>query len=295
MTYVPVVCMRKCYSKTTDENGNTPYFIVVLNQGRDARPKSSDKKKEEKKSHCKLCKNIIEKRMLISEIDDYWLTPNGFPYHNYASLLINKSKNRKQTDNLRVEEIATWIKTSILLDQYVFCNSQNAGASTIEHQHVQVVDPNEMKMDNEIVLYPILNKELVKREPVNGRADVFKLKNYPVDTLIFIGRDSPYKAAYATNLLKGMNAGYNVLVNKDEILIVGRNRNPQREVSICMRRKVGGYEITGVALLGDIEERFGRLQIKIYGAKVFSNMSYEIIKKNIINATLPLDSITKHF
>jgi len=297
MAYVPVVCMRKAYSEIAEQNSKEPYFIFILNQGRDERPKSAKKhsKKAKKKSHCKLCKNILKKGMIISEIDDYYLTPNGYPYHNCASLLIHKSKKRDQKSEIRPEEIATWIKTSILLNQYLFYNSLHAGASIIEHQHIQMVDPMEMKMDHKIISYPIFEDSIVKRQRVNEKSDVFRLTNYPVDALVFTGRDSPHKAVYATRILRGMNAAYNILVNKDEVLVVGRNKNPDRETSICMRRKVGGYEITGVALLGDIEERFGKTQIKIHGAKLFSNMSYDIVRKNIAGATIPLDSVAKHF
>jgi hypothetical protein len=302
MSYVPVVAMRKCYSKLKNEKGEYPYFIFILNQARDRRPSSGAKSKEAKKpkikqkpkkaGHCKLCDNIIDKGMIISEIDDYYLTPNGFPYHNYASLLINKNK-RPQHGDIRPEEIATWIKTSVLLDQYLFFNSPHAGASIIDHQHIQVVDPQEMKMDGEVITYPLLNDNFVEKVPVSKSPDVFRVKNYLVDALMFTGGDAPYKSAYAIKLLKDENAAFNILVNKNDVYVVGRNK--ERETSICMGRKVGGYEESGIAMLGDIEERSGEKNITIEGAKIFSNMSFDIVKKNIVGASIPLDSIVNKF
>ena len=94
-------------------------------------------------------------------------------------------------------------------------------------------------------------------------------------------------------MLADLNAAYNVLVHNDEICVIGRNK--AKETSICMCRKVGGYEISGVALLGDIEERSGERNIHIKGAKIFNNMDYDTVRKNIVNACIPMDSIAKHF
>ena len=291
IAYIPLVCMRKCYPAYEEFSGKVrdiPYFILILNQAREKRPKSKDEKQEEDKSHCKLCKNILEKKMILSEIDDYFVTPNGYPYHMNASLLIYKGTDRKQGD-IRTEDIATWMKASILLDQYIFYNTMEAGASISEHQHVQMVDPQIIKIDNEIIPYPILNLAFVGREPVGEREDVFRLKNYPVDALIFTGSDAPDKVAFAAHTLQREGRAFNILVNRDEVFVIGRNK--ERETSICIRRKVGGYEISGVALLGDIEEVFGR----IYGVDIFNNMKHNVFAKNIRGASIPLDWLEKKY
>ena len=301
MAYVPIVAMRKCYPEHGEFSGKVrdiPYFIFVLNQARESRPKSLDKKikngggKGRLKSHCKLCENIIDQGMIIGEIDNYWLTPNGYPYHMYASLLINKSLNRKQGD-ISAGDIATWMRTSVLLDQYVFYNTVKAGASIGEHQHAQVVDHGEIKVNNEVVPYPILNNTFVDREQINGTEDVFRLKNYPVDALIFTGRDAPHKAEYAAHLLVSEGQAFNILVNKNEVFVIGRNK--EKEKSVCIRRNVGGYELSGVGLLGDIEEKSGDLMIKVEGAKIFSNMTYEIFGKNLRASSTGLDGIARKF
>ncbi len=296
MSYIPVVAMKKCqpgHQKFKGKVRDIPYFVLVLNQARETRPKSEDKAKDEEKGHCKLCKNILERGMIISEIDNYLLTPNGYPYHDYASLLIYNGTNKPQTGVINEEDIATWMKTSILLDQYVFFNAVGAGASIKEHRHAQVVDPKELKIENELIPYPIMNESFVSRESVNGREDVFRLTNYPVDALIFTGRNAPHKAAYAADLVYNEGNAYNILVNKNEVFVIGRNR--EREKSICIRRKVGGYEISGVALLGDIEEKSGGLKIKMDGARIFTNMTYSILAKNLIAAAINLGGIANHF
>ena len=166
-----------------------------------------------------------------------------------------------------------------------------AGASIAEHQHAQVVDPLEIKVDNEIVPYPILNQSFVSRERVNNKEDVFRLKNYAVDALIFSGSDAPYKAQYAAHILESEGHPYNILVNKNEVFVIGRN--PKREISVCIVRKIWGYELSGIALLGDIEETPSHLYVKVKGAKIFSNMTHEILAKNLRAATVPLDGLAR--
>lgn len=295
MSYNPVVSMRKCLPQNQEFNGKVrdiPYFIFILNQARESRPHSQDKKDTTETYHCKLCENLIEKGMIISEIDDYWLTPNGYPYHEYASLLIHKDKNRKQ-EKIKTEDIETWMKASILLNQNIFYNSLKAGASIKEHHHAQVVDPEVLKIDNEIVPSPIFNPAFVGRQSINGREDVFRIKNYPIDALIFLGRDAPHKASYVVHCLQKLGQAFNILVHNNEVYVVGRN--PEGETSICIKRKVGGYEISGIGLLGDIEETLGDLKLKKEGAKIFTNMTYEVFRKNIVNSSTELDSLAKKF
>ncbi len=296
MSYTPIVSMRKClpaYQEFSGKVRDVPYYLLVLNQARESRPKSESKPAEIKETfHCKLCENVLSREMIISEIGDYFLAPNGYPYHMFASLLIHKGENKKQGD-LGVGDIETFMKTSVLLNQYVFYNSIGAGASIAEHQHAQVVDPAEIRTDNEIVPYPILNNSFVGREPVNGKRDVFRLRNYAFDSLIFTGRDAPYKANYAVHLIKSDNNAFNILINKNEVFVIGRN--PSREKSVCIMRKVGGYELSGVALLGDIEEKSGEMNLNVKGAKIFSNMTYEILSANLRSATVNLDGVACHF
>ena len=300
MAYVPIVSVRKCHPQHIEFSGKVrdiPYFVFILNQGRDSRPKSSTAPSltpviDTDKPHCKLCQNVMGKDMIISELGDFWLTPNGFPYNMYASLLVSKRLDRPQ-GSLSPEDIATWMKASTLLNQYAFYNTLGAGASIKEHQHVQLVDPTEIKIDNECVPLPILNNAFVSREEVNGKSDVFRLKNYPVDALIFVGRDAPYKAAYASHLIQSENHAYNILVNKNEVFVIGRN--PAREVSICVKRAFGGFEMSGVGLLGTIEEVVGGNKIMIDGAKIFTNMAYDIFAKNMRGAAIDLSAVAKRF
>jgi len=295
MAYVPVVAMRKCFPNIefTGKVRDVPYFVFILNQGRENRPKSGVKtlaEQPKEKHHCRICQNILKKGMILDDIDDYYLTPNGYPYHMNASLLVKKGETTRQGD-IDVGDITTWMKTSILLDQIVFFNTIGAGASIKEHQHAQVVDPTEIRINDEVVSYPMLNPSFTTKEPIPGKEDVFRLKNYVLDALIFTGRDAPHKANYAAHLLVSEGHAFNILVNKDEVYVIGRN--PEREHSICIQRNVGNYEEAGIGLLGDIEERVGNTKVKIKGANIFTNMTYEMFGKNIRAASVDLESIAR--
>ena len=282
MAYVPIVARRKVFSEI--EGKNDSYFIYILNQGRDQRPKSNV---DDVDKHCKLCINILDKGMILSEIDDYYLVPNGYPYHNRTSLLINKNLDRAQYLEIRPEEISTWIKTSILLDQVCFFNSLGAGASIPGHQHVQIVDSTAIKMNEAIPTYPLFNRNGVKHEQVGNSSDVFRVRNYVVDALLFTGYDASNKAVNLTKKLSSDGRAFNIIVNKSDVYVIGRNKDC--EVSLCMKRKVGGYEMMGVVLLGDIEEKSGEENITVHGSEVFSNTSFETVKLNISNAATSLE------
>ena len=48
-------------------------------------------------------------------------------------------------------------------------------------------------------------------------------------------------------------------------------------------------------LLGDIEEIPEEKNTTAHNSRIFSNMSYELHRKNIVGSTIPLDSLAKYF
>lgn len=299
MAYVPETSMRKSESPIKRKTGNNPYWILALNKARDQRPKTEDKGK---KGHCRLCDNILEVYMTITKIGNYHITPNGFPYFDYAFLGIDGSTPfRAQTDLPRPEEIDTWGKICAVFNLAAFFNPQGAGASVYEHQHVQLFDPKVFKLDGKITPLPLFNKEFIEEIPIRGdSSDVFYIRGYPIPTLMFLGYNAPDKVANAAHIARELNFAFNieVLIAEDQEKFYFQLRNPTNETSICMRRKCGGLEMMGVALLGDIEERSGEKNITTDGTKVFTKMSYNTMRKNLINASYPkefLDYIAKYF
>lgn len=299
MTYNPEAAMRQCLAFVKEDNGEKPYWILVNNKARDMRPKSSDKKNV---GHCKLCDNILEKDMTIAKIDNYHITNNGFPYFDYAFIGIDGSAPfRTQTELPRPEEIDTWGKISGIYDLIAFFNSKGAGASIMEHQHVQLIDKRVFKIDGREIPLPIFNRNFVHEIPVRGdSSDVFYIKGYPIPSLMFLGYNAPDKVAAAAHSARELNFAFNIEVytGEDQEKFYFQLRNPANEVSICMKRKCGGLEMMGVALLGDIEEKSGEERITTDGTKVFAKMSYNTMRKNLINATYPfefLEYIAKRF
>ncbi|MDO8459872.1 MAG: hypothetical protein Q7S74_02060 [Nanoarchaeota archaeon] len=281
MAYVPRVCVRKVQPRhapqsvrDTSDLNNWPYFILLLNTARDSRPQNPQKDSSEKKEDM-LQKNILDKDMIISELEDFYLTPNGFPYHYYASLLI--SKNSRPQGNITPDDITTWIKFSFLTDQYVFFNAVHAGASQNQRFHAQVVDPTALRYEIKSLEYPILraSQHEIKR-------DVYSLEDYPVGALIFAGKDAPYNTARLVMQLEGHNIPYNVIVHGEKVYVVGRNA--KRERSDCIGKNLGGYEISGVVLVGNVEEdilKKAGLQKVIHGIEVFDELTYEVVRSNI--------------
>jgi len=302
MAYVPETSMRKSESPIKRKIGR-PYWILALNKARDQRPKTEDKEKEnDAPCHCKLCKNILEKNMTITKIGNYSITPNGFPYFDYALLGIDGSTPfRAQTDIPRPEEIDTWGKICAIFNLAAFFNPPHAGASIYEHQHVQLFDPKVFKLDGKITPLPLFNKEFTEEIPVRkDSSDVFYVRGYPIPTLMFLGYNAPDKVYNAAHLARELNFAFNieVLIADDQEKFYFQLRNPANETSICMKRKCGGLEMMGVALLGDIEEKSGEKNITTDGTKVSTKMSYNTMRKNLINASYPrefLDYIAKRF
>ncbi|HJX50180.1 hypothetical protein A3K73_03565 [Candidatus Pacearchaeota archaeon RBG_13_36_9] len=304
MAYVPETSMRKSESRIKRKKGNKPYWILALNKARDQRPKTEDTKSETdvKIHHCKLCKNILETMMAITKIGNYHITPNGFPYFDYAFLGIDGSTPfRAQTDLPRPEEIETWGKICAVFNLAAFFNPPGAGASIYEHQHVQLFEPRVFKLDGKLTPLPLFNEEFTEEIPVRGdSSDVFYVRGYPIPTLMFLGYNAPDKVANAAHLARELNFAFNieVLIADDQEKFYFQLRNPANETSICMKRKCGGLEMMGVALLGDIEERSGERNITTDGTKVSTKMSYNTMRKNLINASYPkefLDYIAKRF
>ena len=300
MAYVPETTMRRSEPKIKNKSGNLPYWILAMNKARDMRPKTEDK--DIIVDHCNLCEHILKADMTITKIENYHITPNGFPYFDYAFLGIDGSTPfRAQTDLPRPEEIDTWGKICATFNLAAFFNPPGAGASIYEHQHIQLFDPRVFKLDGRVTPLPLFNPEITEEIPVRGdSSDVFYIKGYPIPTLMFLGYDAPDKVASAAHKAKSLNFAFNieVLISEDQEKFYFQIRNPMNETSICMRRKCGGLEMMGVALLGDIEEKSGEKNITTDGSKVFTKMSYNTMRKNLINASYPkgyLDPIAKCF
>ncbi len=291
VTYNPIITVRKCYpsnarSASIDE---LPYFIIILNAARDLRPK--EEKKVESKGKDPLQENLIDRGMIIAEFDDFYLTPNGYPYHPYASLLIAKDEKREQKYPAP-HEIESWMRFSILMKQYVFFNAPYAGASVYNRLHAQVVDPEGIRYENKVAPYPILQKHIMKRISVKDGIDI--LRGYGIEVLSLKGRDAPYRASHAVKKLRDDGHWYNIMVNGKEVLIVARNA--EKETSKCIGKKCGAYEMSGVVLVGNVEEKLLEqidLDRVVYGAEIFSQLNYEQIASNISNATIGLGGLER--
>ncbi|HLC31774.1 MAG TPA: hypothetical protein VJK51_03835 [Candidatus Nanoarchaeia archaeon] len=278
--YVPQVAIRKVYSNEKGEYSSIediPYLVMILNSARDNRPKVAIDSKEDS-----LQKNVIDKEMIMAELDTFYLCPNGFPYSYYASLLIHKNKARVQ-GKVESTDIEEWIKLSFLTDQYVFFNSVGAGASQPNRFHAQVIDPEAFRSEGKPIIYPI--KKAPFRQVKNG---VYQLEKYPIEALKFVGKLAPYEAARLTDALEDKGLSYNVVVDQTDVMVFGRNRN--RETSHCMSKKVGSLECMGVMLVGNVEEKAleqAGLYHVIHGTEVFNEMTYQTAANNIGAASLP--------
>lgn len=283
MAYVPEIVIRKVYDPNSGVSVKDPtnlenwrYFILVLNSSRDDRPQVVIDKNEDI-----LQKNVLDKGMIITSTDNFYVCPNGFPYHSYASLMIWKEKGRRQ-EAVNAEDIIEFIKFSFLTEQFVFFNSISAGASRPERFHAQVVDPRALRFEGRAVRYPILTfpREHIK----NG---VYDITDYPTDTLVFIGKDAPYEASRIVSKLEDKGFPYNIGVRGQEVYVTGRNS--KREKSDCIGKNLGGYECSGVVLVGNVEEQLlgdvGLLRM-VNASKVFSELNYETLYSNISAASL---------
>lgn len=275
MSYDPSeLYSRKCIPKNLNSKRNRDlYSIVMSSPSRCKRPMTNGTENPYRaKHHCKLCENVLGTGMVISKIGNYYLTPNGYPYHENSSLLVNKSQKKKQED-LDESDIVTWMKASRLLNQVVFYNSIGAGASVKEHLHAQVVDSEQFIFEDKQVPLPIFNKKIVRRQKL--KEDIDRLRDYPVDALIFKGKRAPEKVMYAINLLKKRGNAFNIIINKKEIYLIGRDAS--KEVLKCTGGKAGAYEIAGVAIVNN--------------SKSYRNISYKNFTEEVSEASVSLDPI----
>lgn len=275
MAYSPQVAIRLTHDKDFDSENCVPYFAIVLNNARDARPQTPLNAGEDL-----LQKNVIDKGMNLAEVDDFYLCPNGFPYHDYASMLI--SKDKRQQEKVTAEDITTWIKFSFLTDQYVFFNSLHAGATRPDRFHAQVVDPDAIHYEGRSIDYPLI---IAKRSKVRG--GIYEIEGFPADVLMFTGRSAPHNAAQLVSHLESYGYPYNVMVKNEDVYVIGRNQ--KRERSDCIGKKLGGYECSGVILVGNVEEPlYGDMGIKkvIHGSEVFSELTYRVLWSNIEAASM---------
>jgi ATP adenylyltransferase/5',5'''-P-1,P-4-tetraphosphate phosphorylase II len=299
VTYDPIVAVRKCYpirSKPASVS-DWPYFIVILNTARDERPrrepkKDSSKETEKTKEKDPLQEHLIDRDLIIAQFGKFFLCPNGYPYHRYASLLIAQDPKRQQ-DCPTPEEIETWMRFSILTKQFVFFNSPGAGASIPTRMHAQVVDPAGIRCEDREVLYPLLNEKIVRRRSVREGIEI--LNGYGVEALVFQGLDAPYRASLAIKKLKDEQGhSYNIMIKEKEVFVVPRNA--QNETSHCIGKRVGAYEMSGVVLVGNIEEPLlERLDLDrvVNGAEIFAQLSYDQISSNIRHATANLGGLER--
>jgi hypothetical protein len=75
-----------------------------------------------------------------------------------------------------------------------------------------------------------------------------------------------------------------------------RRQHNINETSHCIGKKVGAYEMSGVILVGNIEEPLMTkldLDRVVSGADIFSQLNYEQISSNIRNATASLGGLEK--
>jgi hypothetical protein len=286
MAYIPRISIRKAFAGNIgkfragmEKNGNWPYFVLVLNSSRDTRPQTPVPEGQDL-----LQRNILDRNMIISEVGRFYLTPNGFPYHQYASLLISQEK--RPQGKVTPGDITDWIKFSFLTDQYVFFNSVGAGASRPERFHAQVVDPEVMHYEGRTITYPIRNENVVRKNKVKD--GIYELKEYPMEALIFSGKDAPHQASRLISNLEGYGLAYNVMVCNSEVYVLARNSKRQR--SDCIGKNIGGYESTGVILVGNVEEPIlGALGLEkmIHANEIFNELSYETICNNLSAASMP--------
>ena len=287
MAYNPLVCMAPFYFNPPEKPLNElNYFVYVINLGRDSRPHSKVQKEKTgiHKEDCPVCKNNISTGMIIAELGNLTLTPNKFPYHYYSSLLANTDERRTQ-DTPTVEDIKDYMKFSILTGQCVFYNTFKAGA-TIEHQHAQVVDPEEIKYCGRNLKYPLLN---AKRERI--APGIERVVDYAVDSVVFSGRDAPFRAYELYNKILAKGHKYNLVMIDREIFVFGRN--PNKEVSQCIEKPVGTYELLGIIQLGNVYERDpkeGEAKLVTDATELFRSIPPERVAENLGYACVNLES-----
>jgi len=168
VAYNPIAATRTCYSPTPEitKLSERAYFVIISNNARDQRRR--DKAKQVKDP---LQESLVDKGRIIAEFEEFLLCPNDYPHHFYASLLIGRSQSRRQ-ECPTPADIDAWMRFSILTRQYVFFNSQYAGASIFTRMHAHVVDPSALWAEGKQVIYPLLNQKTGVRRSIKEGIDV---------------------------------------------------------------------------------------------------------------------------
>jgi hypothetical protein len=181
------------------------------------------------------------------------------------------------------------MRFSMLTRQYLFMNAPGAGASQ-DRLHVQVVDPAAIRYEDAVVMYPILNEQIVTRTHVRPGIEV--IEGYGIEALALRGADAPHLASLAIKKIRDEGHAYSIMIREKEVIVVARN--PEKEVSHCIGKKVGAYEMSGVILVGNVYENLmqdiGHSKV-VKGNQIFTDLSYDQISSNIKNATASLAGV----
>jgi hypothetical protein len=281
----PIVAVRKCYrDHPQSTQGGRPYFVVVLNSSRDQRPQLASNLTGDP-----LEENLISPDRVIAGFGEFVLCPNHYPFHFYSSLLIAKDRLRPQ-ESPTPAELDTLIRFSILTKQYIFFNSRRAGASVFARMHAHVVDPSALLAEGRGVIYPLLNESICERRSVRNDVDVMNC--YGIDVLVLRGADAPYRASLAVKKLVKRGQAYNIMISGAEVFLVPRN--PGKEKSRCTGKKIGAYEMSGVLLVGAMEDHSlaqARRDPTLSGVEIFSQLNYAQISATIATAAAPLGDL----
>ncbi len=291
VAYPPQIALRKVIPEIFPTgNGRSekliewPYFINGKNTARDDRPQMPVPEGEDI-----LQKNVIENEMIIGnggENFGFYICPNGFPFHKYSSILI--SKEFRPQKNVTEKDLEDWLKFSFLTKQIVFFNPEGGGASRPERFHAQVVDPEVLYLEGKVAQHPIINENIVKKIHIaNG---ISELINYPAPALIFSGRDAATEVSKLIKKAEEATIPCSIIVRDREIYVIARCRG--REISHCIGKRIGGYELDGIIFVGNVEEPvLGQLGLEkmIHADDVFNALDYETIHLNILAACMPVE------
>lgn len=287
MAYDPDIRLRKVIA---DENtlkkigfkpGKKPhYFIKLFNNARSNRPAEPPKKGEDI-----LEERVIKRGMIICVFKDNILTINGYPYYINASLLI--SKEQRPQERVREEDLESWIKFSILTNQYVFFNSVNAGASRPERFHAQVVNP---KYLDENIIFPITDEDIVKNKEI--QPGISEVLNYSVYALRFAHKLAPEKISNIVRTLESRGRAYNILITPTDVYLTGRDQKFEKFRGTTL--KIGQHEIAGIPILGKtLDENLENTELEknIGGENLFNKIDFRYIHECLDLCTLKRDEM----
>ena len=301
VAYAPKISARKVISPMFDGNlspedlANWPYLVIVMNSARDSRPMNPAKPGEDI-----LQERVINAGKVIAELFDshlpleqqtgYYLCPNGFPFHDYASLLI--SHPARVQKELTEKDLAEWRKFVCLTGQHLFFNSLGAGASRPERLHAQVIDPDAICYEGKPLIHPLLNDRITGRKKIDN--DIYEVQNYPMKSFVFTGLNAHRKAHEYIRQVESKSTPFNLVIalNGDmpEVYVVPRNA--REECLKCTKRRGGGLEALGFLLVGNIEDaslsKLG-LNGKITAEEVFNSISYSRARDNLQSISEDID------